>query len=78
MGDNDKIMFFTPQRHFERERDSFRRRGKMGYSAIHVGQKLVRSILIRGAVAQLGECQTGSLEVGGSIPPSSTMIRRLS
>ena len=28
-----------------------------------------------GAIAQLGERYTGSVEVGGSIPPSSTRFR---
>ena len=28
---------------------------------------------IQGAIAQLGERNTGSVEVGGSIPPSSTI-----
>ena len=28
-----------------------------------------------GAIAQLGERNTGSVEVGGSIPPSSTTFR---
>ena len=29
-----------------------------------------------GAIAQLGERYTGSVEVGGSIPPSSTIVSR--
>ena len=33
---------------------------------------LIDSELKFGAIAQLGERNTGSVEVGGSIPPSST------
>ena len=29
---------------------------------------------MKGAIAQLGERNTGSVEVGGSIPPSSTKL----
>ena len=38
---------------------------------------LIDSQLKFGAIAQLGERNTGSVEVGGSIPPSSTKFHKI-
>ncbi len=36
--------------------------------------KLICATSFDGAIAQLGERNTGSVEVGGSIPPGSTKL----
>ena len=40
-------------------------------------ERILRAPSRLGAIAQLGERYTGSVEVGGSIPPSSTILNVL-
>lgn len=50
---------------------SFARRIPVGFNSLTLHHRLF------GAVAQLGERQIRNLDVGGSNPPSSTIVRRL-
>ena len=42
-----------------------------------IARRLIEALRFYGAIAQLGERLHGMQEVGGSIPPGSTSLRRL-